>query len=344
MARGAIAELGATDGEGAVGASPAASAVVDAAASTTAAAAAAIQARGYAFGALGVLIFALTMPMTRLAVGDASAPQLPPAFVTAGRAAVAGLMSLAWLLLARARRPARGDWPLLALSAFGTVLAFPLGLAMALRDVPSMHASVVTGVIPLATATVAALVLRQRPSLAFWACALAGFALVIAFAVIAGGGHLVAADGWLAFAVAGTGIGYVAGAQVSLRMPPAQTICWVLVISLPLTLPAMWWSWPAQTAGVSAGAWAGFAYVSLFSMWLGFFAWYRGLALGGVMRVSQVQLAQPFLALLAAVPLLGEQLEPLTLGFALAVLVVVLIGRRLPPAALGVKAANGEKR
>jgi drug/metabolite transporter (DMT)-like permease len=310
-------------------------------AAVTAAAAAStpsLQAQGYAFGALGVLIFALTMPMTRLAVGDASAPQLPPAFVTAGRAAVAGVVGAAWLLLARAAWPARRDWPLLALSALGTVLLFPLGLAMALRDVPSMHASVVTGVMPLATAAIAALALRQRASAGFWACAIAGCALVVAFAVLAGGGHLIAADGWLALAVLGAGIGYVSGAQVSLRMPPAQTICWVLVLSLPLTLPAAWWSRPADASPIGAGAWAGFAYVSIFSMWLGFFAWYRGLALGGVMRVSQVQLLQPFVALLAAVPLVGERLEPLTLAFALAVLGVVLIGRRITaPAAVGVE-------
>jgi drug/metabolite transporter (DMT)-like permease len=175
---------------------------------------------------------------------------------------------------------------------------------------------------------VAALTLRQRASRGFWACALLGCALVLAFALIAGGGRLVWADAWLALAVMSTAFGYVAGARVSVHMPAERTICWVLVLSLPLTLPAMWLTWPAAPA--SAAAWGGFAYVTLFSMWLGFFAWYRGLAQGGVMRVSQVQLAQPFLALLAAVPILGEPLEPLTVGFALAVVAVVFIGKRMP--------------
>jgi drug/metabolite transporter (DMT)-like permease len=284
--------------------------------------------RGLLLGALGVLIFAATLPMTRLAVGDASAPQLPPAFVTAGRAAVAGVLSVAWLLMLRAPFPARRHWRALFISALGTVVGFPLFLALALRRVDSMHAAVVTGVLPLATAAVAALAFRQRASAGFWACAVLGCALVLAFAAWQGSGALSAADGLLLLAVLCGAIGYVGGAQVSAALPAQQVICWVLVLSLPLTVPAMAWFWPQQPANTAA--WGGFAYVSLFSMWLGFFAWYRGLALGGVMRVSQVQLLQPFLALLFAVPILGERLDPATVGFALAVVAVVFIGRRMP--------------
>jgi drug/metabolite transporter (DMT)-like permease len=286
--------------------------------------------KGYALGLLGVVIFALTLPMTRLAVGDASAPQLPPAFVTAGRAAIAGLLSIAYLLWVRARAPQRGHWAALALCAVGTVVGFPLFLALALRHVDAMHAAVVTGVLPLGTAVAAALALRQRASPAFWICAVVGCALVIGFAALQGRGQLSAADSLLLLAVASASIGYVAGARVSAMLPAEQVICWVLVGSLPLTLPAMVLTWPADAAAVSASAWIGFAYVTLFSMWLGFFAWYRGLVLGGVMRVSQVQLLQPFLALLAAVPLLGERLEATTLLFALAVAAVVALGKRVP--------------
>ncbi len=286
--------------------------------------------RGFALGFLGVLIFALTLPMTRLAVGDASAPQLPPAFVTAGRAAVAGLLGIAWLLLVRAPWPERRHWGALAISAAGTVLGFPLGIALALRDVPAMHAAVVTGLLPLATAVVGALAVRQRPSAGFWACAVAGAALVLGFAAWQGSGHLVAADGWLLMAVAAGAVGYVAGARVSAALPAEQVICWVLVGSLPLTLPATLLVWPEAPQLVRTSAWVGFGYAALFSMWLGFFAWYRGLALGGVVRVSQVQLLQPFLALLAAVPLLGERLDAATLVFALAVVGVVFLGKRMP--------------
>lgn len=285
-------------------------------------------ARGFALGALGVTIFAMTLPMTRLAVGDASAPQLPPAFVTAGRAAVAGLLSVLWLLAVRAPVPERRHWPALAVSALGTVVGWPLFLGLALRHVDAMHAAVVTGVLPLATAIVGALVLRQRPSAGFWLCALAGTAIVLGFAAVQGGGHVTAADGLLLLAIASTAIGYVAGARVTAEMPAERVIGWVLVGSLPFTLPAAWWLRPEAPA--SAAAWGGFAYVSVFSMWLGFFAWYRGLALGGIVRVSQVQLVQPFLALLFAMPVLGERPDALTAVCALAVIAVVFIGRRMP--------------
>lgn len=289
------------------------------------------ETRGLWLGLLGVVIFAMTLPMTKLAVGTASEPQLPPLFVTAGRAAFAGLLSIGYLWLTGAPRLQRRDVPALAVSALGTVVGFPLFLSLALRQVDAMHAAVVTGLMPLATAVVAALHFRQRPSPGFWACALLGCALVLVFAARQGSGQLSAADGLLLLAVLSTAIGYVAGARVSARLPAEQVICWVLVISLPLTLPAMLATWPAQP--VRAGAWGGFAYVTLFSMWLGFFAWYRGLALGGTVRVSQVQLVQPFLALLFAVPVLGEKLELTTVLFSLAVIAIVFVGKKMPAAA-----------
>jgi drug/metabolite transporter (DMT)-like permease len=286
------------------------------------------ETRGLWLGLLGVAIFAMTLPMTRLAVGPAHAPQLSPLFVTAGRAALAALLSIAFLLLTRAPWPPRRVWPVLALCAAGTVIGFPLFVSLALRQADAMHAAVVTGLLPLATAAIAALVFKQRPSLGFWLCALLGSALVLAFAGLAGQGRLSAADGLLLLAMLCAAGGYVAGAMASRQLTPEQVICWVLVLSLPLTAPLTWASWPAQPASVAA--WGGFAYVTLFSMWLGFFAWYRGLALGGTVRVSQVQLLQPFLALLFAVPVLGEKLNAMTLLFSLAVIGTVFVGRKMP--------------
>jgi drug/metabolite transporter (DMT)-like permease len=231
----------------------------------------------------------------------------------------------------RAPRPSPRHWPALAVSGLGTVLGFPLFLALALRHVDAMHAAVVTGVMPLGTAVVGALALRQRPSAGFWLCALLGCGLVLGFAAWQGSGRLSAADGLLLLAVLSTSVAYVAGAQVAGAMPAQQVICWILVAALPLTVPAALWLWPAGGFGsASLAAWGGFAYTAVFSMWLGFFAWYRGLALGGVVRVSQVQLIQPFLALLFAVPVLGERLDPVTLVFSLAVIAVVFAGRRMP--------------
>lgn len=294
--------------------------------------------KGLLLGLLGVVIFAMTLPMTRLAVGNVHAPQLSPGFVTAGRAAAAGLLSVLFLLAVRSRLPVRQHWPALAICGLGTVVGFPLFLALALRQVDAMHAAVVTGVIPLATVVVAVLVLRQRPSMGFWLCALAGFTLVLGFAVWQGGGALSGADGLLGLAVLSTAVGYVAGARVAASVPAEQVICWILVAALPLTLPTALWLWPSEP--VRAVSWGGFAYTAVFSMWLGFFAWYRGLALGGVVRVSQVQLLQPFLALLFAVPVLGEVLHPGTLLFALSVIGVVFLGRRMPVHAAALPAAD----
>lgn len=284
--------------------------------------------RGLLLGALGVVIFAMTFPMTRLAVGPSEAPALPPLFVTAGRAAGAGLLSVMYLWLTRSPWPARHQWLPLFISALGTVVGFPLGSALALREVPAMHAAVVTGILPLATAALAAWTLRQRASTGFWVCAVMGCALVIAFAAMEGGGTLSVADAWLLFAVLSAAAGYVAGVRLTAEWPAERVISWVLAASLPLTLPAAWAFRPTSPAPVAA--WGGFAYVTVFSMWLGFFAWYRGLSLGGTLRVSQVQLLQPFLALLFSVPLLGEALKPSTVLFALGVLATVFIGRRLP--------------
>ena len=284
--------------------------------------------RGLWLGLLGVVIFAMTLPMTRLAVGPADDPQLQPVFVTAGRAALAGLLSVLYLFATTSVRPQKNQLPAFAVCALGTVLGFPLFLALALREVDAMHAAVISGVLPLATAAAAAWSFRQRPSAGFWICAVLGCALVLAFAAYKGSGRLSIADGLLLLSVLSASIGYVAGARLSAQMRAEQVICWVLVMSLPLTLPVTLLYWPS--APVRATAWGGFAYVTLFSMWLGFFAWYRGLALGGTVRVSQIQLLQPFLALLFAVPVLGEKLELITVMFSLAVIGIVIIGKKMP--------------
>lgn len=286
------------------------------------------ETRGLWLGLLGVVIFAMTLPMTRLAVGPAADPQLPPLFVTAGRAAFAGLFSLVYLGITGAPWVQRRHVPALLASALGTVVGFPLFLSLALREVDAMHAAVVTGLMPLATAVAAALYFRQRPSNGFWLCAVLGCAMVLCFAAYQGRGSLSPADGLLLLAVLSTAVGYVAGARVATELPAEQVICWVLVLSLPLTLPLTLTIWPSQPVRLTA--WGGFAYVTLFSMWLGFFAWYRGLALGGTVRVSQVQLVQPFLALLFAVPVLGERLEATTVLFSLAVIAVVFVGKKMP--------------
>jgi drug/metabolite transporter (DMT)-like permease len=284
---------------------------------------------GLWFGFAGVAIFALTLPMTRLAVGTPDAPLMSGVFVALGRAVVAAALSALFLLATRAPWP-RGEGRALAITAGGVVFGFPLFTSIAMRHVEAVHASVIVGVLPLATALVGALLHRQRPSRGFWACAALGSLLVVAFALLRSGGalRLHAADALLFAAMACAAVGYAWGARLSQRMPAEHVICWALVLSLPVTLPLAFVT--APRAVLPASAWWAFGYVSMFSMWIGFFAWYRGLAQGGTVRVSQVQLLQPFLSMLFAVPLLGERLDALSLGFALAVIATVFVGRRMP--------------
>lgn len=295
----------------------------------------ATERRGLWLGFLGVAIFALTLPMTRLAVGTPAAPLMSGAFIALGRAAVAAGFSAVFLVVTRAPLPRRADWGPLALTAGGVVFGFPLFTSVAMRHVQAVHASVIVGILPLATALVGALLHRQRPSAGFWACALLGSALVAAFALLHSGSGLrpQVADLLLLAAMACAAVGYAYGARLSQRMRAEHVICWALVLSWPVTLPSSWWLRPA--AALPASAWWAFGYVALFSMWIGFFAWYRGLALGGTVRVSQVQLGQPFLSMLFAVPLLGERLDAVTLAFAVLVIGTVFIGRRMPVRAVG---------
>lgn len=282
---------------------------------------------GFAYGLLGVLLFALTIPMTRLASGSDGAPQLSPWFVAFGRAACAGVLAAGYLALVRAPWPQRAQWRTLALTALGVVFGFPLFMGLAVRHVDAVHASVVTGVLPIVTAALGAALLGQRQRAAFWWLAVTGLLLVLAFAWWRGGAAPQPADGLLALALLLGALGYVWGARLSATLAPERVISWVLVLSLPVTLPAAAFTAPAQP--VAPAAWLGFAYVALFSMWLGFFAWYRGLALGGTVRVSQVQLLQPFLSIVAALPILGERIDGATWLFLLALMAVVAASRRV---------------
>jgi drug/metabolite transporter (DMT)-like permease len=293
--------------------------------------------QGLWLGLLGIVIFSVTLPMTRLAVGTPEAPQMSGFFIAMGRAVVAATLSAGFLLLTRAPLPRRADWLPLAITAGGVVFGFPLFTSIAMRYVEAMHASVIVGILPLATAAVGALLHRQRPSTGFWLCAALGSALVAVFAALHGGTTTTAvttgvsvhgADLLLVAAMLCAAVGYGYGARLSQRMRAEHVICWALVLALPLTLPLAARHWP--TAPLHSSAWWGFAYLAVFSMWLGFFAWDRGLALGGTVRVSQVQLVQPFLSMLVAVPLLGEKLDAVTVGFGVAVIATVFIGKKMP--------------
>ena len=291
-------------------------------------------------GVAAMALFGMTLPMTQLATGTAAAPQFTPLFVTCARAVVAALLSAAWLLAVRAPWPSMRQWQLLGIAALGNALAYPLALALALRTETSQHAAVVTALAPLATSVVAALVLRQRVARAFWACALAGCALVVVFSLwrahqAGQGWRPSVADVWLALGVLGASVGYVAGARITPALGAERVICWVTLAALPVTLPGSLLTWGQQPPLVSVPwpAWLGLAYVSLFSMWLAFFAWYRALAQGDAVQVSQLQLLQPFFAMGFAWPIHGQPVALASVLFGLAVVATVWLGRRLSAAA-----------
>lgn len=280
---------------------------------------------GFAYGLLGVLIFSLTLPATRLAVKD-----LDATVVGLGRAVVAAVLAAILLKVTRQPRPGRRHFPSLLIIALGVIVGFPLLSAWAMRSLPAAHGAIILGVLPLATATVGVLRTGDRPSRAFWFYSGLGSLIVIGFAILAGGGSLHRADLALLGAVVAAAIGYAEGGRLSRELGGWQVICWALVLVAPfLAIPI------ALTIGqhglqASPQSWLGFGYVSVFSMFLGFFAWYHGLAIGGVARVSQVQLLQPFLTLFAAAGLLHEPVTSLTIGTALIVVIVVALGRNAP--------------
>jgi len=282
------------------------------------------ETRGMWLGTIGVAIFSLTLPFTRMAVAE-----LNPVLVALGRAVVAAIGSAVLLWWIGAPRPTPTQLRALLITSLGVVIGFPVFSSIAMRYVPASHGAIVVGILPLATALFGAVRFGERPSTGFWIAALAGSLIVIAFAVWQGGGTLHPADFALFGAVVAAAMGYAEGGRLSQTMGGQQVISWALVLSMPLLLPiTIWLGWNYGITA-SAKAWIGFGYVSLFSMFIGFFFWYKGLALGGIARVGQVQLVQPFLTLIGAALILGETLEANNFLFAVAVIAVVAVGRRM---------------
>jgi drug/metabolite transporter (DMT)-like permease len=212
------------------------------------------------------------------------------------------------------------------------VFGFPFFTTWAMQQVPANHGAVVLALLPLATALAATIVAHERPSLQFWGWAVLGAALAVGFALREGGGSWQVADLALLAAILSAAGGYALGAEVSRKLGGWQTISWALVISLPVNLLVAGLYWPANIREAASLAWSGFLYVACISMYLGFFPWYRALALGGIARVGQVQLLQPFMTFAGAALWMGESLDARTLGFALIIAGVVALGRRAPVA------------
>jgi drug/metabolite transporter (DMT)-like permease len=278
------------------------------------------------FGLLGVTVFGLTTPATRVAVLE-----LDPVFITLGRALLAGALAAITLIVARPRVPQRRDWGRLFWFSACSIIGFPLLMTLAMQYAPASHAAVVLAALPLLTAMAGVLVARERPSLGFWACGIAGTGAAALYAYLAGDGtaELHWADLLLAGSALSAAMAYALGGEMAQRIGGWEVISWALVVSAPVLLVAFLVLMPPINWAASAAAWSGFLYVSVFSQFLGFFAWNKGLSLGGIARIGQMLLLQPFVTLVAASLLLGESIGWMEIVFCVVVVVFVAIGWRM---------------
>ncbi len=281
--------------------------------------------RGLALGSVAVVIFSLTLPATRAAVLE-----LDAIFVGLGRILIAAAIAAVTLLCARTRLPSGCELRSLLIVGAGVVLGFPLLTSMAMRDAPAASGAIIVGLLPLATAVFGAWRNRERPSVGFWAVAAAGSALVVTFALRRGAGLPPHASLALFAAVLLAAIGYAEGGRLARTLGGWQTIAWALVVSAPAALAAWVAAFPHLEFGAaSAPAWVGFVYVAVFSQFLGFIPWYKGLSLGGIARVSQLQLFQVFLSFGFSALLLNEVVSSEMLVFACGVVLCIWLGRKM---------------
>lgn len=257
--------------------------------------------RGWGSGLLGVIIFGGSLPATRVAVAS-----FTPLFLTSARAVIAALLAAALLLALRQKRPARNDVVPLSIVAAGVVIGFPLLTALALQHITAARSIVFIGLLPLATAIFGVLRGGERPKPAFWLFSVIGGFAVAGFALVHSESNSMTGDLFMIAAIVLCGLGYAEGATLSRRLGGWQVISWALILALPVMAVIALWTLPDVWTGIGGPAWIGLAYVSVFSMLIGFVFWYRGLALGGIAGVGQLQLLQPFFGLLLAGLLLGE--------------------------------------
>jgi drug/metabolite transporter (DMT)-like permease len=280
--------------------------------------------QGWLYGLIGVVIFAGSMPATRIAVLGFS-----PEFLTGARACIAAVLALILLIALQQPRPSKSQIKSLCITSAGVVIGFPLFTALALQTATAAHSLIFIALLPLATAFFAVLRAKETPKRAFWIYTCMGSSLVIFFMLNQSGLHYSAAgDGYMAAAVLLCGLGYAEGGVLSRELGGWQVICWALVIALPAMLLISWIYFPQDFSAVPPSAYLGLAYVSLFSMLIGFFFWYKGLALGGIAKVGQIQLIQPFIGLILCALILNEHVTLLMIAVSLAVAACVVMARK----------------
>lgn len=282
------------------------------------------ETKGMLIGFVGILIFSLTLPVTKIVLVSFN-----PYFIAFGRALLAGLFALAYLSYTKASLPTKSDVVKLAVIALGVIFGFPILTTIAMEEGSSAHGAVILGMMPLATTVIGVIRFKERPSLGFWLVSILGAGLVVVYALLKNSGSFTYIDVLLVLGGICACVGYVEGGELSRKMSPPQVISWALVISLPVNLVATYFSFNTAYWDASSFTWMSFFYLGLFPMYLGFFFWYGGLAIGGIARVSQVQLIQPFCTLIAASLILGDQLTFMNMVFAFLVVSTVVLSKRM---------------
>jgi drug/metabolite transporter (DMT)-like permease len=287
--------------------------------------------KGFIYGFVGILIFSLTPVATKIALGSDN-NELSAEFITFGRSAVAGFLALLYLLFFKKKIPQKSDLMNFSIIALCLTIGFPLSLSYGLIFSTSIHAGVILAFLPLATAILASFYFKQKASLGFWACAFIGCILVVIYILIHGHEEnkkleLSYSDILFCIAVIVAAIGYNFGAKLTKIMVSADVISWALVLVLPVHFTLAIYYFPKTEINVIS--WLAFLYVAIFSQWIGFFAWYKGLDIGGAVRVSQVQLLMPFFTFAFSIYLLGEVLDFLTIIFSIAIILLIYLSRKM---------------
>ena len=278
---------------------------------------------GVVFGLLGMLGFSGTLVATRIAVAD-----FAPFDITLARIVMAGLLGTAFLMLTRqAVWPQRRHLLPLVIMGLGLAVGYPFFLALALETVPAVHGAVVTGLAPAATAIIAVWRTGERPPLPFWIACATGFGAVLYFAYDEGGGHLSLADGWLFLGMLSLGIAYVEGGRVSRELGGTVALSWAMVFLTPVAAGFFLFGRLGEISVVSVApeSWVSLAYLGVISMFLASVFWYRGLALGGIARIGQINLLLPLAALGWSALFLSEEITRTAALCALVVLLSMLV-------------------
>ena len=287
--------------------------------------------KGFIFGFVGILIFSLTPPATKIALGpDNNA--LTPEFITFGRSALAGIMSLIYLFFFKKKKPSVKYIFNILIVALSLSVGFPLFLSLGLIHSTSTHAAVILTLMPLMTAVFASFYFKQKASLGFWICAIIGCIVVIIYTLIHGQSNnqiieFSYSDILFFISVIAGATGYVFGAKLTKIMGSVDVISWALALAMPFHLALAIYYFPIKE--IPTICWIGFLYAALFSQWIGFFAWYKALDLGGAVRVSQIQLFMPFLTFFFSIILLGETLDFFTIFFSIITILLIYLSRKM---------------